>query len=126
MYTTTTLKVFSNFFLLILAFVSTYVCVSAQTCSDATTFKCWFTDDLNAYESSNWYRGQWYSGSPFGSYIYPGNVQFESGKLKLQVTERSETFNQEVIPYAGGQLQTLAFHGYGYYEVLAKPAGVSG
>lgn len=119
----------SSLHIIAAAFVIVLHVAAGQECvpNSDTKFACDFSDDFSFYDTSRWWKAQgWYSGSPFGSYVYAPNVQHESGNLKLIVDERSATFSGQVVPYSGAQYQTRVYYGYGCFEVRVKPPKVSG
>ena len=73
------------------------------------------------FESNGWENGE-----PFNVRWNADNVSYADNKLALSVSEMTETYDNGIAEYYGGEVRTSHFYGYGDFKVRMKPAKIAG
>lgn len=85
-----------------------------------------FTENLNAFDSSKFYRSDWSNGSDFGVRWKPGNIEFNNGIMALRLDNAGCPSTCDGKPFASGEYVTQERYGYGRVEARMKVAKGTG
>lgn len=84
-------------------------------------------DELNAFDSSRWFRADgWTNGAPFNVGWRANHVSFSGGIMTLTLDKAGCPSGCSGMPYASGEYRTTRTHGYGRFEVSMKAAAGPG